>query len=355
MMSGHFVSACEKSMNGPFIGWDVGGANIKAARIAASSASRVDVLERPFPLWREHHRLGAVLAETAERMGGAPNMAITMTAELADCFRTKRDGVRFVLDAFETTFPDVEPWVYGTDGQFRTVTAARQHPLEVAAANWMASATLVARTVPDALFIDVGSTTTDVIPIVGGRVSACGRTDPARLRTGELVYTGALRTPICAIVRSVPLGGRRCRVAAEQFALAADAHLWLNHIGESDYTCETPDGRGVTRPEVGARLARVVCGDSEMLDRDDITAIARHVARAQVCQIVGGIRQVMRPLAGSGPSLAILAGRGTFLARAAAEQAGLSTRDLADQAGPEAAYAAPAVAVAYLLAAMAET
>ncbi len=341
-------------MKGPILGWDVGGANLKAARIGEDGQSEPKMLERAFPLWREPHRLPAVLVEAADRLGGARTMAVTMTAELADCFATKREGVAFVLDAFRTAFPDVEPWVYGVDGRFRSAEAARQRPHEVAAANWMASATLVARSFPDALFLDVGSTTTDVIPIVAGLVSARGRTDPARLRTGELVYTGALRTPVCAIVRSVPLGGRRCRVAAEHFAVAADVHLWLGRIEEGDYACETPDGRGRSRPEAGARLARMVCADLEMLGPVDITAIAEHVARAQVRQIANGIRQVMRRLGPACPRVAVLAGRGTFLARAAAEEVGLAARDMAEDVGSAAARAAPAAAVAYLLAGMAD-
>jgi hypothetical protein len=208
----------------------------------------------------------------------------------------------------------------------------------------------VARTFPDALLLDVGSTTTDIIPIVGGRVVARGRADPARLRTGELVYTGALRTPVCAVVRSLPFRGRRCRVAAELFAIAADAHLWLGRIEERDYTCDTPDGRGRSRPEAGARLARMVCADLEMLGPADITAIAEHVARAQQGQIASGLRQVLRRLDAGRPKLAVLAGQGAFLARAAAEQEGLAARDLAEDLGPGAARAAPAAAVAYLLA-----
>jgi len=341
-------------MKGPILGWDVGGANVKAARIGEDGQSEPKVFERPFTLWREPHRLPVVLAEAADQLGGARTMAVTMTAELADCFATKREGVVFVLDAFRTAFPDVQPWVYGVDGRFRSAAAARRRPHKVAAANWMASATLVARTFPDALFLDVGSTTTDVIPIVAGRVAARGRTDPARLRTGELVYTGALRTPVCAIVRSVPLRGRRCRVAAEHFAVVADVHLWLGRIEEGDYTCETPDGRGRGRSEAGARLARVVCADLEMLGPGDITAIAEHVARAQVRQIAGGVRQVMRRLGSACPRVAVLAGQGTFLARAAAEEVGLATRDLADEIGSAAARSAPAAAVAYLLAAMAD-
>jgi probable H4MPT-linked C1 transfer pathway protein len=214
----------------------------------------------------------------------------------------------------------------------------------------MAGATLVARSCPDVLFLDVGSTTADIIPLVRGRVAAEGRTDPARLRTGELVYTGALRTPVSAIVRTVPLHGRPCRVAAEQFAVAADVHLWLGRIRETDYTCETPDGRGRSRAEAGARLARVVCADTDMLGPGDITAIAERIARAQVCQIGSGVRQVLRRLGDAAPRAAIVAGAGAFLARAAADMAGLEARDLALDLGPAAARAVPAAAVACLLA-----
>jgi probable H4MPT-linked C1 transfer pathway protein len=341
-------------MNGPIVGWDVGGANLKAVRIEGDGDTQPKVIERPFPLWRERHELPAMLAATADRLGGASTMAVTMTAELADCFATKREGVAFVLDGFRAAFPAAVHWIYGVDGQFRSTEAARTRPGRIAAANWRASATLVARTCPDALFIDVGSTTTDVIPIVGGRVAARGHSDPARLTTGELVYTGALRTPVCAMVRSVPLRGRCCRVAAEYFAVAADVNLWLGRITENDYACETPDGRGRSRSEAGARLARMVCADLEMLRPGDITLIAEHAAGAQVRQIAGAIRQVMRRLGPSGPRLAVVAGQGTSIAREAAGAAGLPTREMAAEVGPAAARAAPAAAVAYLLAAMAD-
>jgi (4-(4-[2-(gamma-L-glutamylamino)ethyl]phenoxymethyl)furan-2-yl)methanamine synthase len=332
------------------LGWDVGGANVKAARIEGADGSGARVLERPFALWREPHRLPEVLAEVAACLGDASMMAVTMTAELADCFATKREGVAAVLDAFDEAFPGVPLAVYGVDGSFRSATDAREHPLQVAAANWMASAMLVARSFRNAIFVDVGSTTTDVIPIVDGLVAAKGRTDPARLRTGELVYTGALRTPVCAISRWVPLRGRRCRVAAEVFAVAADVHVWLGHIAPHDYACETPDGRGRDPDDCAARLARMVCADLEMIRGTDVTAAAEHVSGAQVRQIASGIRQVMRRLGPASPKVAVLAGQGAFLARAAAAELGLAVADLAADLGVEAARAAPSAAVAYLLA-----
>jgi uncharacterized hydantoinase/oxoprolinase family protein len=94
----------------------------------------------------------------------------------------------------------------------------------------------------------------------------------------------------------------------------------------------------------------LVCADLELLDPGDITAIAEHVSRAQVRQIASGVRQVMRRLGSACPRIAVLAGQGAFLARAAAEEAGLVSYDLAINIGSAAARSAPAAAVAYLLA-----
>ena len=340
-------------MSRAVLGWDVGGANIKAAFIGDPKAEPAIVV-KPFPLWREAAGLAAALRDIAAPFGSVSTMAITMTGELADCFATKREGVVGILDAVRAAFPRAALWVYGVDGRFRSVEEACRRPLVVAAANWVASATLVARMFPDTLFIDAGSTTTDIIPIVAGRVAARGRTDPARLRTGELVYTGALRTPVCAVVRWVPLGGRRCRVAAEHFAIAADVHLWLGRITEGDYTCETPDGRGRTRAAAAARIARMVCADLEMLRDADVSAIAEHVASTQQREIARAIRRVARRSGRARLSAAVLAGQGAFLAKAAAESAGVTTSDLADDLGPAASIATPAAAVARLLAEMAE-
>src|SRR5262245_54654637 len=230
------VRAARAPMTRAVVGWDVGGANVKAARLD-DGEELARVVERPFALWRDPDGLPAVLAEIAASLGGAQDrMGLTMTAELADCFATRSSGVAFVVDSMCRAFPSARLRVFGVDGRFRSPAAARRSPLRVAAANWMASSTLVAESFPDALFLDVGSTTCDVIRIAGGKVVARGRTDAGRLRRGELVYTGALRTPVCAVVRTLPWRGRRCRVAAELFAIAADAHLWLGSIAERDYT-----------------------------------------------------------------------------------------------------------------------
>jgi hypothetical protein len=329
-------------------GWDVGGANVKAARLSvpASAGAMAVTAERAFPLWREPAGLAAVLVEMAAQLGGSGVvMGVTMTAELADCFPAKRDGVRAVLDSFGTAFPDAEIRVFDVDGLFRTVPEALEFPLAVAAANWVATATLVARRFPNAILVDCGGTTTDIIPLVDGRVAARGRTDPERLALGELVYTGMQRTPVCAVLDVVPIDGNPCRVAAEVFAIAADAHRWLGRLSESDYTSETPDGRGRSREDAGRRLARMVCGDREMLGDDEITAIATAVVRGQAEAIAAGIRQVREALGPAAPDVAIAVGSGATLARMAARNSGFSVPSVTGTGLPE----GPAAAIALLL------
>src|SRR5262249_35371454 len=150
-----------------------------------------------------------------------------------------------------------------------------------------------------------------------------------------------LRTPVCAVIRSAPIRGQDCPVAAELFAIAADAHRWLEQIDDAAYTCETPDGRGTSRAESGARLARMMCADATELAESELTEIARVVSAAQVTDITNAIRTVLGRLLPQ-PSVAVLAGTGECLGRAAAQQLGMNVLSLGDSLGAPAARTAPA-------------
>jgi len=328
------------------LGWDIGGVNTKASRLAAGKTSSFSM---PFEMQQDPAGLAPLLREAAGRLGsdGADHHAITMTAELSQAFRTKREGVEFVLSALQSSFAEDRLHVYTTAGNFVTPRLARARPLEVAASNWTATANWVARLVPDCILLDIGTTTTDLIPVRRGVAAAQGRTDPERLQSGELVYTGVLRTPLEAIVSEVPLGGKSVGVSAEGFALTGDVYLWQGRLDPCDYSCRTPDGRPATREYAAERLARVVCADREMLGESSIADIAEAVARAQLGRIVGalgGIRSRYPEI-----DSAVVTGLGEFLAEDAARAAGLQVirlRDRLNGAGQTAA----ATAVASLLA-----
>src|SRR3954453_14412445 len=261
----------------PVLALDIGGANTKAAWLDGTALRTVS---RPFEVWRDREALAGVLREVAGA-GPADAVAITMTAELSDAFRTKREGVRFVLDAAEDALGDRPLSVLTTAGGLVSMGEARARPWDVAAANWMATALAVADAYPEALVIDVGSTTADVVPIAGGRVAASGQNDLERLLAGELVYTGVLRTNLAAIAPRVPVRGEWCPVASEYFAISGDVHLVLGHLGENAYDCPTPDGRPAADAFARERIARLVCSDTDQLDAREIDAIATYLGGEQ--------------------------------------------------------------------------
>jgi probable H4MPT-linked C1 transfer pathway protein len=329
------------------VGWDIGGVNTKVARVVEGRV--LAARAHPYEVQRAPSALATILAALAREVGAHPDdaHAVTMTAELSQLFRLKRDGVHFVLDAVEAALGASAVHVYAVDGRFLAPDAARVEPIAVAASNWAATARVVALRHPDALLLDTGTTTTDVIPIVDGAVTAIGRTDPERLATGELVYTGAVRTPAEAIACAVPLGDDVAGVSAEGFALAGDVHVWRGDLAPADYDVPTPDGRPTTREFAGERLARVVCADRELLDERGIDAIADALAGAQEARVADAIVRVCA----RHPTLetAVVTGVGAFVGSAAARRAGLEVVALADTMGRDAARCAPAAAVALLL------
>jgi probable H4MPT-linked C1 transfer pathway protein len=337
---------------GGVVGWDIGGVNTKAALVADGRIAAAQ--GRAFELQRAPESLAGVLQELAaavtSRVGASVNgvrHAVTMTAELSQMFRSKREGVHFVLEAVARAFPSGDVRVYAVDGRFLEPGQARDAPLAVAASNWAATARAVAAHHPDAILIDTGTTTTDVIAIVGGQVAAVGWTDPDRLASGELVYTGALRTPTEAIASHIWVKGRKYGVSAETFALSGDVHVWRKVLSSADYTVPAPDGRGTDRHSAGERLRRVICGDPELVDDAGVTEIAEALARAQVARIAESIIRVRA----SRVELrkAVVAGLGAFLGAAAARTVGLEVDYLSDTFGTDAAQYAPAAAVALLL------
>ena len=337
------------SAAGAVLGWDIGGVNTKVARLClAADGPVLRSASLAYEIKDDPLALADTLARAASSVGSQTGdyHAVTMTAELSQAFRTKREGVEFILDALEATFVGCELHVYTVGGSFLSTTEARKAGLLVSAANWAATASMVARSIPTCVLIDIGTTSTDVIPIVNGEVVARGRTDPERLLSGELVYTGALRTPAEAIVSHVPLWDGEASVAADGFALIGDAHLWLGSLEPGDYTCRIAGGNVPSRESAAERLARLVCADRDILDDQAIDRIARALARAQVNTVAAALGRTLARW----PSirLAVVTGLGDFIATEAATSLGLEIEPLSNRLGPSARMA-PAAAVAWLL------
>lgn len=279
-------------------------------------------------MWKDSEKLAATLKKLAKKTSRSRHIdliTITMTAELSDVYDTKSEGVKDILRQVENTFSNVSILVLDVDGKLRTLSEARVKPLAVAAANWVATGWLISQLYKNCIVIDVGSTTTSIIPMNNGTVVAKGKTDLEKLILGELVYTGSLRTNIAAIANMIPVKNCFARVSSEFFAQSADVHLILRNITEEQYTVETADGREKTRKESLSRLARVVCADTDMLTEKEIFQIAQFVYEKQVSQIASALIQIRDCLneIGARNDIAVITGLGrNFLARIAASKVG---------------------------------
>lgn len=329
------------------IGIDIGGANVK---ISDGETSRT----HPFPLWRQPQDLSAVLRDLLRSFGARHPLAITMTGELADCFETKAAGVRHILDAVESAADGREVHVWQMGGELVTLDEARELTSLVAAANWHALATWAGRMCPEGLglVVDMGTTTVDLIPIADGVPSTRGCTDLERLASGELLYLGIRRTPLCALLQELPVRGGLVSVARELFASTWDVHLLLGHVAEEVDNCETANGRPATRAAAADRLARMVCADRQELTDDEILDLARYAYARELEIVVKGLQQATSRCQRT-PQIVLLSGSGEFLAREAlsrlaADWDNPTTLSLNDMLGPTHSQAACAFALARL-------
>ncbi len=329
------------------LGLDIGGANLKL--------STPDGIARSvsFALWKEPHNLPIRLVELFAEFPQAERFAVTMTGELCDCFPTKRDGVRAILEAVSHAAGSRPVAVWSVDGCFISADEANVQPIKVAAANWHATATFVGRRfeVESGLLLDIGSTTADIIPILNRRPTNSGATDVTRLATQELVYTGTRRTPVYHYAGP--------HVAAELFATIHDAYLVLGEMPEDPTDIDTADGRAMTLPLAHARLCRMLCGDADDFSVEQIRAFAQRIVNAQFEHLEGAFaRQVAllknTEIQGENVSrMLVLAGSGEFLARKVSTPWATEfgrVESFSTRFGEAVAAAAPAFAVACLLA-----
>jgi probable H4MPT-linked C1 transfer pathway protein len=321
------------------IGWDIGGAHVKAARVAEGRVTAA--VQVPCPLWLGLEQLPDAIASLAARLGPAGLHAATMTGELADAFADRAEGVAHIAVTLVRTLAPAPVRLYaGRDGLIDPAAAAGA-AASVASANWHATASLAARASGAALLVDMGSTTTDLVPLAQGAVVAMGATDAERLACGELVYTGLVRSALMAVAERAPFAGAWVPLAAEYFATIADCHRLLGTLPEAADQMPTADGREKSLGASRARLARMVGRDAAEADEAAWRDLAAFFAEAQMRRIEDAARLVLSRarLAPDAPVLG--AGCGRAMTQRLAARLGRSWRDFA--ALPEFAGAAPEV------------
>ena len=335
------------------LGWDIGGAHLKVA--AVDDKGRVlQVLQLPCPLWLGVEHLDEAIVRALTTMPAARLHAVTMTGELTDLFRNRAQGVKSIIAHFVRRVPRSRCYVYAGPSGFLTPGSAMLKTGAVASANWAASAQLVASLLPDALLVDIGSTTTDLVPIRAGVLRIRGFSDADRLACEELVYTGVVRTPLMALADRIPFGGQWIPAMTEHFATTADIYRLTGELPDGADQLPAADNGGKTVRESARRLARMIGRDLASAPLAQWKRCARQLADLQLWQIRQACERVLSRTVAVDRSPVVGAGTGRFLARKLAALLGRRYRDfdsLIDAAPGAASWAsscAPAVAVALL-------
>ena len=334
------------------IGWDVGGVHLKAAR--AEGGWIVKAIQIASPLRGGLERLTQAFGEAKAQLGPAQQHAVTMTGELADTFASRPDGVERLATLTAQQLIDAPPLFYAGPAGFVRAPEARKHAAEIASANWHVCARLVAQRCGHALFVDMGPTTTDVIPIAHRKIAGRGYTDAQRLAAGELVYTGLVRGFVMATANRAPLAGAWTTLVNENFATMADVHRILGALPDGADQMMTADGRDKTVEASRARLARMVGADATDIDAPAMAALAQWFAEAQMRAILDAAMLVISSAALSAEAPIVGAGIGAAVIQEVARRLGRphvafdSLIDASPESRVAAAHCAPAAALALL-------
>ncbi|HEU5303157.1 MAG TPA: hydantoinase/oxoprolinase family protein [Gemmatimonadales bacterium] len=335
------------------VGWDLGGAHLKVARLGVTGSVE-RVMQLPCPLWQGIPHLERALDEATSVLGPAPIHAVTMTGEMVDLFSSRSEGVARLVTLMRQRFPEAVLRFYaGLDG-FVSAEEAGLAGLRLASMNWMASGELVATRVGDALLVDIGSTTTDLVPVEAGRICARGHDDAGRLLGGELVYSGVVRTPLLAVASEAPFLGEWVPLMAELFATTADVHRLSGRLPEDADQHPAADGGEKTHAGSARRLARMIGRDAESVPMAAWYRLGAWLARAQSRRLEDACERLLSRTNLQDSAPLVGAGVGRFLAADIAARLQRPYCDFAQllpSSGPlpeGVSDCAPAVAVAWL-------
>lgn len=341
------------------VGWDIGGAHVKASRVEGGRLR--DVAQWACPLWQGPEPLQQALAAAQARWPDLADAthAVTMTGEMVDRYPHREAGVAELATALAAALPGRLRFYAGERGWCGAAEVGARWEA-IASANWLATAQLAARAVDDGVLVDIGSTTTDLIALRGGRPAAQGRSDAERLASGELVYQGVVRTPLCALGPRVRWAGREANVMNEFFATTADVYRLSGELDPAHDQQPSADGAAKDLDATRQRLARMVGRDAREAPEAEWRALAQAWRAAQLAELRLNLERVIAAAALPAHAPLVAAGCGDFLAEALARALSRPCRGFAalvlDADAPAglarwAQVAAPSVAVALLAAA----
>ena len=299
-----------------FIGWDIGGAHLKAV-LLDGSGEVLQLLQLPCQLWKGLNQLELAINVATKAFKVEPAEAIhavTMTGELVDLFANRHEGV-IAISTLATKLLGKDTLFYAAKIGFVALERVSALTTYIASTNWHASASVLAMHASDVLFIDIGSTTTDIVAIEAGKVKRLNLSDATRMADDSLVYTGVVRTPVMALAQKLSFEDIEVNVAAEYFATMADVYRLTGELLPEYDMSDTADGKGKTKLESARRLARMIGHDVESKKIEAWKTLAKTCKTLQINQICAAVAKHLKP-----NMVIIGAGAGSFLVQQIAHE-----------------------------------
>jgi probable H4MPT-linked C1 transfer pathway protein len=237
-----------------------------------------------------------------------------MTGELADIFTDRIEGVLHISGAM-TARLGAATFFFAGQGALIPSDEVASHAMQIASANWMASAIFIAKKIGHGLLLDIGSTTTDVLLLKDGKPQNRGFSDAERLQFDELVYTGVIRTPLMTLGPRMPLDGHWYPIAAEHFATTSDIYHLTGELNDEEDMADTADSKEKTQSACARRIARMVGQDSKDAPIAAWIGLSRAFKQKQLDVIEDSVRRSLSRMLIDDDAAVIGAGTGSFLAK----------------------------------------
>lgn len=279
------------------IGWDIGGAHVKAVRLNPEGRI-VQVSQQACALWKGLHLLDSTLQTILQSWALEADQcthAVTMTGELVDLFENRTQGVREIAATVQKQLPKAMFYMAGRDEPASFTDTVAGIESCIASMNWHASAQCLAETndFPALLIVDIGSTTSDITIAHVKQVIPSGWSDAERMASHGLLYTGVVRTPLMAFGPYIEWHQQARHIAAEYFATTADVYRVLGELDPDHDLADTADGQDRSTIASMRRLARMVGHDLEDAATSDWHALAQAFKDKQMSSLLHAIQSCM--------------------------------------------------------------
>ncbi|MDR1466902.1 MAG: hypothetical protein LBI55_00540 [Oscillospiraceae bacterium] len=276
-----------------FLALDIGGAYTKSAFVGSgkNSVKILNTKRHAFNFRNNANNLEhALIDELCSHIKDNKKIdiiIITITAETVGIFNSIDDGVTKIASICEKAFSEFKICYVSTDGAIYDYKKLKANTIDFASANWVATSELASNYIENGLFIDMGSTTTDIIPIKNRAICPTATTDMTRLISGELLYLGLLRTYISNIVNGLPFRDTFIPLAAELRCFTAHVYVALGFIDELEMLHPFSGNKiKITKANSVDAIARSVCADTTLLNYDEIIKMGDYIYKEQMRKII---------------------------------------------------------------------